>query len=78
MEELLTIGVPSSLVVANFVLPVSVVTNDYLKKRKAMEEKYLKEMDKRFTAPIIKLPLLAEDLIGKDKLKEAGYLLYGK
>ena len=78
MEELLTIGVPTSLVVANFILPDSIVTNDYLKKRKAMQDKYLKEMDTRFTAPILKLPLLPDDLIGKEKLEEAGYLLYGK
>jgi arsenite-transporting ATPase len=78
MEELLTIGVPTSLVVANFILPDSILTNDYLKKRKAMQDKYLKEMDTRFTAPIVKLSLLPDDLIGKEKLEEAGYLLYGK
>lgn len=78
MEELLTIGVPTSLVVANFILPESIVTNDYLKQRKAMQEKYLADMDRRFTAPIIQLPLLVDDLIGKDKLKVAGHMLYGK
>ena len=78
MEELLTIGVPTSLVVANFILPESIVTNDYLKQRKAMEKKYLEEMDRRFTAPIVQLPLLEDDLIGKVKLKQAGFLLYGK
>lgn len=77
-EELLTIGVPTSLVVANFILPKPIVTNDYLRQRKAMEEKYLAEMDRRFTAPIVQLPLLVDDLIGKDKLKVAGYMLYGK
>lgn len=78
MEELLTIGVPTSLVVANFILPDSIVTNDYLKQRKTMQEKYLEEMDRRFTAPIVQLPLLEDDLIGKENLKEAGLLLYGK
>ena len=78
MEELLTIGVPTSLVVANFILPDLIVTNDYLKKRKAMQDKYLAEMDRRFTAPIVKLPLLSNDLIGKERLKEAGFMLYGK
>lgn len=78
MEELLSIGVPTSLVVANFILPDSIITNDYLRQRKAMEKKYLEEMDRRLTAPIIKLPLLADDLVGKEKLKEAGFLLYGK
>ena len=78
MEELLTIGVPTSLVIANFILPDSIVTNDYLKKRKAMQDKYLKEMDTRFTAPIVKLSLLPDDLIGKEKLEQAGFMLYGK
>lgn len=78
MKELLTIGVPTSLVVANFILPDSIVTNDYLKKRKAMQDKYLAEMDKRFTAPIVKLPLLTDDIIGKEKLNRAGLMLYGK
>ena len=74
----MTIGVPTSLIVANLILPESIITNDYLRQRKAMQDKYLEEMDRRFTAPIVRLPLLADDLIGKDKLKEAGYLLYGK
>lgn len=78
MENLLTISVPKGLVVANFILPESIITNDYLRQRKIMEEKYLAEMNRRFTAPIVQLPLLVDDLIGKDKLKEAGYLLYGK
>lgn len=78
MEELLTIGVPTSLVIANFILPDSIITNDYLRKRKTMQDKYLAEMDRRFTAPIVKLLLLPDDLIGKDKLQEAGLMLYGK
>lgn len=78
MKELLTIGVPTSLIVANLILPESIVTNDYLKKRKEMQDKYLSEMDIQFTAPIVKLPLLADDLIGKDKLEQAAYMLYGK
>jgi len=59
-------------------LPDSIVTNEYLKKRKEMQDKYLTDMNTRFTAPIVKLPLLQDDLIGEDKLEQAGYLLYGK
>ena len=78
MAELATIGVSTSLVVANLILPSDIVTNDYLRKRQNMQEKYLAEMDKRFTAPIVFLPLLVDDLIGKDKLKDAGCVLFGK
>lgn len=78
MTELLTIGVPTSLIVANLILPSSTVTNDYFKSRKEMQEKYLDIMNKRFTAPIIQLPLMSDDLVGKDTLVHAGYVLYGK
>jgi arsenite-transporting ATPase len=77
MADLKTIGVSTSLIVANLVLPDNILTNDYWKKRKTMQDRYLKEMDRRFSAPIIQLPLLADDLIGKDKLVQAGLLLYG-
>jgi len=78
MEELSGIGIETSLVVANFVLADSIMTNDYLKRRGLMQRRYLREMYKRFTAPIIQLPLLADDLIGKERLKQAGLMLYGR
>lgn len=77
MQELSTIGVTTSLIVANLVLPDAILTNDYLKQRKAMQVKYLDEMYKKFSAPVISLPLLKDDLMGKDLLVEAGLMLYG-
>lgn len=78
IDELLSISVPTSLIIANQILAESIITNDYLRQRKAMQEKYLAVMTKRFTAPIVTLPLLTEDLMGKNKLLEAGFMLYGK
>lgn len=77
MEELAGIGIKTTLVVANLILPDYIVTNEYLKQRRTMQEKYLQEMEGRFKAPIIHLPLLADDLIGKERLMRAGLLLYG-
>ena len=77
IDELATIQIKTNLIVANLILPESSVTNDYLSKRKAMQEKYLGVMKKRFTAPIVTLPLLVDDLIGIEKLREAGKLLFG-
>ena len=77
MEELAGIGIKTTLVVANLILPDYILTNEYLKQRGAMQEKYLHEMERRFKAPIIHLPLLADDLIGKERLMHAGLLLYG-
>lgn len=78
MAELSTIDITTNLIVANLVLPDSIITNDYLKQRKAMQSHYLAEMYRRFSAPIVKLPLLADDLIGKKNLMQAGFMLYGK
>lgn len=78
MAELSTIDITTSLIVVNLILPDSIVTNDYLKQRKAMQAQYLAEMYRRFPAPIVQLPLLADDLIGKENLMQAAFMLYGK
>jgi arsenite-transporting ATPase len=78
MVDLSSIHIQTSLVVANLILPKPILTNSYLEQRRAMQDKYLKEMHKRFNAPLVRLPLLADDLIGKEELKHAGFILYGK
>lgn len=78
IDELQSIHVPTNLIVANLILPESATTNTYLKQRKDMQNKYVKLMGDRFTAPIVSLPLLSDDIIGTELLREAGYLLYGK
>ena len=77
MADLGGIGIETSLVVANLVLPDSILTNEYLSQRKAMQVKYLEEMGRRFSSPIVTLNLMADDLIGRDKLAAAGMALYG-
>jgi arsenite/tail-anchored protein-transporting ATPase len=77
MEDLAGIGIKTGLVVANLILPDAILTNDYLKQRKTMQVKYLKEMGQRFTAPIVPLHLMTDDLMGKEKLAQAGLSLYG-
>jgi arsenite/tail-anchored protein-transporting ATPase len=77
MEDLAGIGIKTGLVVANLILPDAILTNDYLKQRKTMQVKYLKEMEKRFEAPIVPLHLMTDDLMGKEKLAQAGLSLYG-
>jgi len=77
MDDLRGIGIEAGLIVANLVLPMDILTNDYLKQRRAMQEKYLDEMRRRFRAPIVSLELMADDLIGVGKLVQAGMSLYG-
>ena len=77
MDDLGSIGINTGLIVANCLLPQDILSNDYLRQRRAMQKKYLDEMERRFRAPIVSLQLLADDLIGKEKLVQAGSYLYG-
>jgi len=77
MQEMAGIGVRTGLVVANMVLPAGAATNSFLKLRRQMQTKYLEQMEGRFQAPIVKLPLLADDLLGRQELIRASVLLYG-
>ena len=43
-----------------------------------MQDKYLGTMDEKFSAPIVKMPLFAEEIQGIDMLKEAGEKLFGE
>jgi anion-transporting ArsA/GET3 family ATPase len=59
MTELATVGIHTGLVVANLVLPPEQCTTAYTRARRAMQEKYLAEMDERFTAPILSAAVVA-------------------
>jgi hypothetical protein len=51
--------------------------HDQLEAAQNIRVRYLKEIDRRFSSPFIQLPLLADNLIGKDKPAQAGLLFYG-
>jgi len=76
-RELDSVGVKTSLVIANNILPKERRVNDYFKKRIEMQDKYLEEMKRRFSVPILKMPLLDSEIVGIDTLIKAGEILYG-
>jgi arsenite-transporting ATPase len=76
-EEMASVGVKTSLIVANYVLPNERCTNEYFKKRRLMQERYLQMLKEKFDVPIIKMPMLDEEAIGVDKLRKVGRLMYG-
>ena len=77
VNELRGIGIEAGLVVANLILPPDILTNDFLKQRWVMQEKYLGEMRQRFRIPIVRSQLMADDLIGLERLIRAGLSIYG-
>jgi arsenite-transporting ATPase len=72
-----SVGVKTSLIVAHYVLPHERCTNEYFKKRRLMQERYLQMLKEKFDVPIIKMPMLDEEAIGVDKLRKVGRLMYG-
>jgi arsenite-transporting ATPase len=76
-EELRTVGITAGLVVANFVIPAEQATTPFTQSRRAMQEKYLKEIAQRFAVPVVQVPLLAHEVKGIPMLIELGDQVYG-
>jgi arsenite-transporting ATPase len=64
------------LVVANFVIPPDQVT-PFAQARRNMQVKYLAEIRQRFSAPVLEIPLLPQEVKGLVMLAELGELAYG-
>ena len=75
-EELRTVGITAGLVVANFVIPAEQATTPFTQSRRAMQEKYLKEITQRFAVPVVQVPLLAHEVKGIPMLIELGQQVY--
>ncbi|MFZ3062792.1 MAG: ArsA family ATPase [Actinomycetota bacterium] len=75
-EELKEIGVPTKLVVANFVLLEERCTADFFRKRFQMQQEHLKELGKKFKAPVVTMPLLDDEVMGLSNLKKAAQILF--
>ena len=76
-KELETVGIHAGLVVANLVIPPEQLT-PFVQSRRAMQEKYLKEIVERFRVPLIQIPLLPQEVKGPAMLAELGEKLYGE
>jgi len=76
-RELGSVGLKTSLVVANYILPEEHCMNDYFKKRKEMQDKYMQLLREKFQVPILTMPLLEGELNGLEMLRRASGMLYG-
>lgn len=76
-EELRTVGVEPGLVVANLVLPPEQCTTPFARTRRAMQDKYLAEITKRFPVPVVQIPLLPQEVKGLAMLARLGEQIYG-
>lgn len=75
-EELKTVGVRAGMVVANMVIPTEEANTPFTQSRRAMQEKYLLEISKRFEIPLAQIPLLPQEIKGLKMLAELGSKVY--
>ena len=70
IEELASLGIPLGLVVANMVLPEDACRTPFARARRQMQQAYLGDIEARFTAPVLEVPLLDGEVIGLERLTD--------
>ena len=76
--ELRTVGIEPGLVVANLVIPPENVTTPFVQARRTMQEKYLAEINERFSVPVVQIPLQPSKIKGSKALSALGAKVYGE
>jgi arsenite-transporting ATPase len=76
--ELDTLDVHTGMVVANYIIPDEEVEGDFVKSRKAMQNRYLDEIAEKFQVPVVEIPLFPKEIKGLEMLAEVGEKIYGK
>ncbi|MCC6604381.1 MAG: TRC40/GET3/ArsA family transport-energizing ATPase [Anaerolineae bacterium] len=75
-QELATLDIPTGLAVANFVIPADQVDTPFTHSRRAMQARYLAEIQERFDVPVLTIPLLPQEVQGLVMLAELGEQMY--
>ena len=70
IAELKTLGIPLGLVVANMVLPDEASRTPFARARREMQQTYLADIEARFDAPVLEIPLLDGEVVGLERLTE--------
>ncbi|MDZ7795265.1 MAG: ArsA-related P-loop ATPase [Spirochaetia bacterium] len=76
MEDLRAAGIDTQFVVANQVLEEEYCSNDFFRKRRAMQEKYLSEINRLFQLPVTVMPLFETEITGLEMVEWAAEALF--
>ncbi|SIQ40826.1 arsenite efflux ATP-binding protein ArsA [Alkalispirochaeta americana] len=71
MVDLRAAGIETQFVVANQVLQKEYCTNDFFRKRRTMQEKYLGKINQRFQLPVTIMPLFETEITGLAMVERA-------
>ncbi len=76
-EELSKLGIETSLLIVNGILPEEAITDDFFRHKKAAEEKIVERINRELpTLPKIYYPLRDQEVSGIDLLNAVGRLIY--
>ncbi len=75
-RELAEVAIPTGLVVANFIIPEEQIDTPFTRARRAMQAQYLSEIQERFTAPVLTIPLMSQEVSGLEMLTDLGRQMY--
>jgi arsenite/tail-anchored protein-transporting ATPase len=78
VEDLSTVGIEPSLVIANMVIPPDQASTDFSRARRNMQEKYLLDMMDRFQLPVAHIPLMPQEIKGLELLVALGRQIYDR
>jgi arsenite-transporting ATPase len=77
-EELkMQVGIQTSLVAVNYILPESYGKNVFFDSRRQQQEKYMAEINERFKTPMFAVPLLEHEPKGLNDLRKLGKKVFG-
>jgi arsenite-transporting ATPase len=71
------VGIETSLVVANYLLPEEYGDNAFFENRRAQQEEYLGKISDRFDVPMMLAPLRQDEPVGLDELRAFGEEITG-
>src|SRR6056297_2815611 len=71
------VGIETSLVVANYLLPEEYGDNAFFENRRAQQAEYLGEISNRFDVPMMLAPLRQDEPVGLDELRAFGEEITG-
>ncbi len=78
----LLFGVNVDAVIINKIIPEEVIEKEecsFLKKWLGIQKKYIKEIEDYFSpVPVFKVPLMEEEVVGKEKLERLAEIIYGQ
>ncbi|RQD77973.1 MAG: arsenic-transporting ATPase [Halanaerobium sp. MSAO_Bac5] len=75
-KELKEIGINTSSLIVNGIIPEEECKNPFFKKRGEMQQKYIKDIQEKIDLPIKKMELLDEEIKGLATLKNVAVKLY--